>query len=327
MLRRALEAQWGPLARWRDVAGDPGAPASPGRAPSDAPGLDGPRDVLAANLARAREAARSVEEALRAACPSLAPEAERIRYEVYALEGSLSRLLARPRQLEDVRLYVLLTTALASGPMLETARAALRGGAQMLQLREKEMPNREFLGLARALRDLTAESGTLLVINDRVEVAALTGADGAHQGQEDLPVAEARRILGPEALVGVSTHSEAEVRRAEAEGADYIGVGPLFATRTKEHRAAVGLEFVRTAARATRLPGFAIGGVNRSTLDRVLDAGATRVAACTGIIAEPDPERAARWFRERVDARWALRLGGLGPSGLEPSAQESSARK
>ncbi|MFQ5653222.1 MAG: thiamine phosphate synthase [Planctomycetota bacterium] len=298
-LHRELERRRGPTALHRDVAGDPGAPAA------EEPAEPGPArrdlaDLLAANLARAREAARSVEEALRAADPHLASRAERIRYRIYTLEGATAGLLHRGPRLEEVRLYVLLTAALASRPLLETAAAALAGGAQMLQLREKEMPDGELLPLARQLRELTSRMGALLIINDRADIAALSGADGVHLGQEDLPVAEARRITGADAIIGVSTHDPAQARRAQEEGADYIGVGPIFPTRTKEHRRAVGIRYIGEAAEAAGIPGFAIGSVGRDTIDEILAAGARRVAICTAIIARKDVEGSARWFSERL---------------------------
>ena len=300
-LRRELETRSGDLALGRDVRGDPGAPLL---RPADEPVAQrrDPDDLLRANLARAREAARSLEEVLAAAAPDLTAVAEQLRYDIYSAEAATSGLLRRVRRLADVRLYVLVTSALASCPIHDCVAAAIRGGAQMVQLREKELPAGRFLRLARELREITAGLGALFIINDHVDIAALSGADGVHQGQDDLPPAEARRILGPDAIIGVSTHAPGDARRAEEDGADYIGVGPIFPTRTKEHRAAVGLDFIPAAAAACALPGFAIGSVNRETLDRVLAAGARRVAVCTGIIGCDDVEGAARWFRERLDA-------------------------
>ncbi|MFN0058978.1 MAG: thiamine phosphate synthase [Planctomycetota bacterium] len=297
-LRRDIEALLGgPLALWRDVAGDPGAqtPSENGRCGAD--------DLLAANLARAREAARSSEESLRALAPAIAAKAESIRYAIYAAEAATLGLLRRRGRLADVRLYVLLTSELAARPLLDAARAAIAGGAQMLQLREKTLPAREFLALARALRELTAERGVIFLVNDRVDIAALVGADGVHQGQEDFSPAEARRVLGPDAIVGVSTHAVSEARAAELAGADYIGVGPIFPTNTKLHRAAVGLPYITAAQAACDLPAFAIGGVTHATLESVLNQGATRVAVCTAIIADDDIERSARWFRTQLESR------------------------
>ncbi|MCI0651580.1 MAG: thiamine phosphate synthase [Planctomycetes bacterium] len=297
-LRSLVEERFGTLSLYRDVAGDPGMPPSDRAA--EEPARASPDDLLAANLARAREAARSIEESLRAALPELSGQAERLRYAVYAAEAVAAGLIRRAHRLQGARLYVLLTECLATMPWFDAARAALRGGAQALQLREKDLPAGEFLRRARLLRELTAEHGALLIVNDRVEVAALAGADGVHLGQEDLPAYEARKLLGPDALIGVSTHAPEQARRAESDGADYIGVGPIYATRTKEHRAAAGLGYIAAAAAATELPGFAIGGVNRETLPAVIAAGARRAAVCTGIIGARDIEEAARWCRARL---------------------------
>jgi len=289
-----------PAALARDVAGDPGRPES---APAAAPHSGGGA-VLSANIARAREAARSLEEELRRGSGSLARDAERLRYRIYSLEGATLGFLHRRERLAGARLYVLVTTSLASGPPEEVARAAVRGGAQVIQLREKSLEGRELLGIAERLREITAREGALLIINDRVEIAALCGADGVHLGQGDIRPAQARRFLGPEAIIGLSTHAGAEAARAMEEGADYIGVGPLHETRTKEHRRAVGLPYIAEARAATDLPGFAIGGVNRETIPAVLAAGARRVAICTAVIADPDPEGAARHFRALLDRSW-----------------------
>ncbi len=296
-LRSEIERRWGPLSLWRDVRGDPGAPKE---------GVLGPErrdaeDLLAANLARSREAARSVEEALRTALPELAGAAERLRYAIYEAESAATGLLCRGQRVKRVRLYVLLTTALASRPLVETAALAIDGGAQMVQLREKQMPPGELLPLARELREVTAERQVPLIINDHVEIAALCGADGVHQGQQDLPPQEVRKILGVHALVGVSTHAPDQAVQAERDGADYIGVGPIYATETKKHRAPVGTGAIRAAQRAVSIPGFAIGNINRETLKTVLEAGARRVAVCTGIIAQQDIAGTASWFREQLE--------------------------
>lgn len=315
-LRLRIEsAAGGALAGWRDVDGDAGAPPSastdtsaPGNpsAPKDSPHGSGdhasPASRLAANASRAREASRSLEETLRHAAPGLAGHAERLRYDTYRLEAAAIGRLRRAGRLARARLYVLLTTDLAASPLDEVARAAIAGGADIIQLREKHLPRGEFLDLARRLAEIIQPSGALFLVNDAIDIAALCGADGVHQGQEDLSPSTARRLLGPDAIVGVSTHGLDQARRAVADGADYIGVGPVYPTRTKEHRAAVGLSYVREVSQAIDLPGFAIGSVNLDSVDDVLAAGARRIAICTGIIAQPDVERATRAFRAKLDA-------------------------
>lgn len=300
-LRQKVEADGFPLALARDVANDPGAPGPDSPSPARA-SLD---DVLRANLARARESSRSIEESLRVLDDSLAREAELIRYAIYHEEPNVIRNAASLPTVDDVRLYVLVTTSLASRSAAETTQAAVAGGAQMIQLREKELPKRELLSLARDLREITSAGGARLIINDSVDIAALCDADGVHLGQDDLPVSEARRILGPKAIVGVSTHDPGQALRAEQDGANYIGVGPIFLTQTKEHRAAVGLDFIRAAREAVDIPGFAIGNVNRETFSQVLEAGARHVAICTGVIAADDIEGAARWFSQQLEGQVA----------------------
>ncbi len=303
-LRRSMTGAH-PLPLSRDVASDPG---HPGRTPQVTPHL-GPDAVLQANVARAREAIRSLEEEYRRIDPQAGRSAERLRYRIYAHESAALGFLARREKLATARLYVLVTSHLAKGTAEQVTQSALEGGAQVIQLREKEMEGREFLALAERLRALTHAAGAVLIINDRVEIAALSGADGVHLGQGDILPLAARRILGPDAIIGLSTHEPAEAARAAVEGADYIGVGPIHLTKTKEHREAVGLGYIAAAKEVSDLPAFAIGSVTRKTIDSVLEAGAERVAICTGVIAEEDVRAAAEFYRTRLDAHARERSG------------------
>ena len=295
-LRRTIAGS-DPLPLTRDVASDPG---HPGRTPQVTPHV-GSDAVLAANLSRAREAIRSLEEEIRQLDPAAGRTAERLRYRIYALETAALGFITRRDVLADARLYVLVTSALAKGSAEEVTQRAIDGGAQVIQLREKTMPGRPFLALAERIRAITHAAGVPLIINDRVEIARLIGADGVHLGQEDILPLAARRVLGPRAIIGLSTHAPEEAARAAAEGADYIGVGPIHETMTKEHRAAVGLDYIRSAREVCDLPGYAIGRVDATTIDAVLAAGADRVAICTGVIAQEDVRGAAEFFRGKLD--------------------------
>ena len=164
----------------------------------------------------------------------------------------------------------------------------------MIQLRDKHLGDRELLARARLLRATTRETGTLCVINDRPDLAALAAADGVHVGQLDASVKDARRILGPEALVGVSTHSIEQARQAVLDGANYIGVGPTFPSCTKAFEQFPGVELLRAVAAEIRLPAFAIGGICRENLAEVLAAGFTRVAVGAAVTSADDPARAVR---------------------------------
>jgi thiamine-phosphate pyrophosphorylase len=181
--------------------------------------------------------------------------------------------------------------------VLGLAAALTRGGASIVQLRAKTPGADEFLALARAMAPVVRDAGASFVVNDRVDVAALAGADGVHLGQDDLPVAEARRILGERALIGLSTHDLAQLRAAQTSGADYVGFGPVFATRSKETRDAVqGIEGLSAAVRASRLPVAAIGGIRLEAASSVRDSGARWAAVISDLLADRDAEKRARAF-------------------------------
>lgn len=206
--------------------------------------------------------------------------------------------------LARARLYLLATTSVARLPLVEAVAAAIDGGVEIVQLREKSMPDGPFLELADDLNLLCAAKDVLFIVNDRVEAARLVGAQGVHVGQDDLPVAEARRALGPGGLIGVSTHDSAELAEALARGADYVGVGSVFATATKGRDVRVSgptaLAPLAARAEAVGIPAFAIGGITTENVREVTAAGFRRVAVCAGILATDDPETAARTFSESL---------------------------
>jgi thiamine-phosphate pyrophosphorylase len=188
----------------------------------------------------------------------------------------------------DRRLYLVTPVRVDLEGFLE---AAIRGGVDIVQVRERELTDSELLRALEGVRALTHRLGVPLVVNDRPDLAVLCGADFVHVGQDDLPVNAARRfVLG----VGLSTHARREI---DAAGSDYIGVGPVFETPTKEGRAAVGVELVRYAAERARVPWFAVGGIDAANVAEVVAAGARRIAVVRAIVDSPDPERAARDLR------------------------------
>ncbi|HLI57916.1 MAG TPA: thiamine phosphate synthase [Actinomycetota bacterium] len=198
----------------------------------------------------------------------------------------------------SARLYLVTPGSVRRGSLDAFLGRALEGGVDAVQLRVKELEARPLLRLAEVVRRRTAEFGVLFIVNDRVDLAIAAGADGVHLGQEDLPVAAARAQLAGAglggAMIGWSTHREAEVRAAGGSGADYIGVGPVYATPTKPGRPAVGLDLVRFAAAHAALPFFAVGGIDLTTLPRVIEAGARRVAVVRALTEADDPGRVAR---------------------------------
>jgi thiamine-phosphate pyrophosphorylase len=251
-------------------------------------------DVAHAAFKRAQEAVRSLEEFSKLLSPTAAACFERLRYELYTLEKALAQTQFNRRELADRRLYLLATEALCPRGLGPAVRAALAGGVAIVQLREKEMPERRLLQVARRVRVWTRETGALFIMNDRADVAVAADADGVHVGQDELPVKEARAIVGPRRLVGVSTHTIEQARQAVLDGADYLGVGPVFPSATKSFDSLAGLEFVRQVAAEISLPWFAIGGINAENVAAVVEAGAQRIAVSQAVLSAEDPAAAAR---------------------------------
>ena len=213
----------------------------------------------------------------------------------------------RRARLDRARLYLVCDSQPAGRALLDVLRPAVAGGVEIVQLRDKLLDDDELTALARGARELCEHLGALLIVNDRPAVALAAGADGVHLGQEDMEVEQARAIVGPGMLIGLSTHSAAEIE--EADGVDYIGVGPVYEMPTKPGRAAVGLDLVAHAAARASTPFFAIGGVDALTLERVLAAGARRVAVVRAIAAADDPFEAALELSRPLH-EWATGLAG-----------------
>lgn len=263
---------------------------------------ENPRAVLLANFKRVGEALRSLEEFAKLVDVWVSGRFEILRYDVYVVEKLVLTALASRRTFGDARLYVLVGGLPTLGDLTWVVEEALAGGAQAIQLREKGMPDRTLLSWAREVRILTARAGARFVMNDRPDLAVLAGADAVHLGQDDVAVRDARRVIGPTMKIGVSTHGPEQLDAALLAGANYLGVGPVFASGTKDFDDFAGLGYVRKAAEATNLPWFAIGGITEENLDEVLEAGATRVAVSGAVVRAERPRLAAQRLRERLDA-------------------------
>ncbi|NLG83206.1 MAG: thiamine phosphate synthase [Firmicutes bacterium] len=207
-------------------------------------------------------------------------------------------------------LYVITDRGLAGGrPVGEVVRQALEGGAEVIQLREKTLPTGKMVELAAALKELTQAYGARVIVNDRLDVALAVDADGVHLGQEDMPARIARRLLGPEKLLGVSVSSVEEALRAVEDGADYVGAGAVFPTATKGEAGVIGIEGLRAIAAAVDLPVVAIGGIDRAKAAEVIAAGAAGVAVVSAVMAAPDPKEAAREILSTVVQAARARAG------------------
>jgi thiamine-phosphate pyrophosphorylase len=214
---------------------------------------------------------------------------------------------ARRARLAAARLYLICDSRPAGGDIETFLRAALAGGVDVVQLRDKSSAGAELSEVAARAAVLCHELGALFLVNDDPYAAIAAGADGVHVGQDDMPVEEVRDLAGADLLIGLSTHSRAEVDTAAGRRADggrivdYIGVGPVFQTPTKPGRAAVGVELVRHAAATAGVPFFAIGGIDASNARQVLRAGARRIAVVRAIANAENPEGAARALRAELE--------------------------
>jgi thiamine-phosphate pyrophosphorylase len=203
----------------------------------------------------------------------------------------------------DFGLMLVTDRRLAGGrPLEDVVEAAVRGGVTAVQLREKDCPTREFLEIARCLLSRLDRAGIPLIINDRVDIALAAGAAGVHLGQDDLPVLEARRLLGPGAIIGLSVETPEQAAAADAWDVSYLGVSPVFATPTKTGaKSPWGLDGLRRLRALSRRTLVAIGGINASNAADVLASGADGLAVVSAVCAAPDPEAAARRLRDIVD--------------------------
>ena len=205
------------------------------------------------------------------------------------------------QRLKNAHLYVV-TPDRAPDDVVELARAVIRGGADMLQLRHKTLPRGELLELARKLRELTSGAGVPLIINDHVDIALIVGADGAHLGQDDLSVGSARRLAPEGFLIGASASYADAATEAEEASADYIGCGPAFSTPVKKDKGVIGPAGVVAVTRAVRVPVFAIGGIDESNVSQLTGLGVRRACVIRAVADSPDPEMAARRLRAMLMA-------------------------
>lgn len=247
-----------------------------------------PLDVASASLSRVQQALRTIEEFGKLLSVEFASRIETIRYQTYTLEKDLVLTSVRHQTIDAARLYVLVDLQGELAEWLERIDQLAAAGADVIQIRDKRADDRVVYERAEAamkrLRSGTGENPSCrLIINDRADIAAAAGADGVHVGQEELPVQAARRIVGPDKLVGVSTHNLEQVYAAITDGADYIGCGPTFPSDTKTFKEFVGVEFASQATQEIQIPAFAIGGIHQENVRKLIAVGVCRVAVSGAI--------------------------------------------
>jgi thiamine-phosphate pyrophosphorylase len=296
----------------RDSDGDVGSPAA---STVDSQQRLGASDVVAASMQRVQQALRVLEEygklldvpATESAVGSLptspAETFEQLRYRLYSLERAVTLTDDGLRRIPGPALCVILDGCASPGALARVATSLIAVGVHMLQLRDKALTDRQLIERARILRQLTRGTKTLFVVNDRADVARAASADGVHVGQDDLSVRDARRMVGPHALVGVSTHTLDQAKQAVLDGANYIGVGPVFPSTTKPQARLAGIELLRQVARDIRLPAFAISGITADNVAQVVECGVSRIAVSSAVAGADDPADAARLLLDLLSAK------------------------
>lgn len=257
-------------------------------------------EIATAGIKRVQEALRSLEELAKLAQPSLAESLEQLRYRSYRLEQQIFAVLVPDRRLDARPLYLLLSRDHCRHPWERVLREALSAGVSVVQIREKSMSDRQLLDHTRRVLDWARQADAVVILNDRVDLALIAEVDGVHLGQDDLPIAAARRLLGSERLLGWSTHNPDQLEAAHQTGIDYLGVGPTFPSSTKSFDDFAGLDFVRQAHMTADLPWFAIGGITEDNIQDVIAAGARRVAVSSAICRSDDPLGSTRRLLEAL---------------------------
>jgi thiamine-phosphate pyrophosphorylase len=286
-------------------------------------------DVCVASFERVKQSLRSLEEFGKVVAPELGAKFEAIRYRLYTLEAATGRTVDAVERLANVRLYVLIDGHDSEADFTALVQQLVAAEVGVIQLRDKRLNDQQLIRHARLLQscalqpralpggcssarnDLRTnprpEAGAenarpLVIINDRPDVAAIVDADGVHLGQDDMSVKDARAIVGPRRLIGVSTHSIDQARAAVLAGANYIGVGPTFPSTTKNFDAFPGVGLLQQIAAEVRLPAFAIGGITARNVDDILATGIERIAVSSAITESPTPQTAAAELLKRLGA-------------------------
>jgi thiamine-phosphate pyrophosphorylase len=272
-------------------------------------------DVIIANARRVEESLRSLEEFGKLVSAPFSAAMKSLRYSAYTMEKSLAGISApgllgyddKANRLQQARVYVLITESMCRLPWQQVVEQSLEAGAGVLQLREKSLNDRELLRRAEWIRAACLNARTLFIVNDRPDIAAICEADGVHVGQEEFSVAEARRILKPGQLVGLSTHNPDQAIQATEAGADYLGVGPVFPSQTKSFQEFPGLEFVESVANSSVVtkPWFAIGGICLERIPDLIGAGAKRVAVTSAVAGAEHPGEVIRAIHQAFSERAA----------------------
>lgn len=293
-LCKKADSEYESLLKSRDTQNDVGV------ALENKTGRNGIESIFKANIKRLQQALRVLAE-----YSQINDVYERARYTSYTLEKEIwERLMTKLNKLrlQDRKLYLVTNSDgfNSDDEFLDAVASSLKGGVDVLQLREKNSSAKRIIELGKKIRQLCSIYNTIFIINDRIDIAKIVDADGVHLGQDDADIEAAREILGESAIVGISTHAPEQALKAQVDGADYVGVGPVFTTPTKPGRSSVGLGYVSWAFENLEIPFFAIGGIDLTNLNEVISAGGKKVAVVRAIINSEFPQKSAEEFVKQL---------------------------
>ena len=255
-----------------------------------------PEEIFIANSSRVQEALRVLEEFTRITDPNLSEIAAKIRYETYEIELKVlsSKLGSEKRKiLENSSLYLITSNRKS---IKEIVLQSLRAGIKIIQYREKFLNDNEKINQAKDLASLCKKYNSLFIVNDRIDIALAVDADGIHLGQEDIPTQIARDLMGAKKIIGRSTHCLEDIKNAEDEGCDYIGIGSIFPSETKKKLIPMGVDYLKKGLKITHLPAFAIGGINSSNINELNQINNLRIAVSDAIMNSSNPFKKTKEF-------------------------------
>ncbi|MBZ4683232.1 MAG: thiamine-phosphate pyrophosphorylase [Fusobacteriaceae bacterium] len=256
--------------------------------------------IILANFKRVTEGLRVIEEITKLIDYKKSKIIESLRYETYYIEKEFNLKFFNRKNKIPKGIYGITAENFANGKTnIECVKEMIKAGIKIIQYREKNKTINEKLKEAREIAKLCKENNVIFIVNDHIEIALLVDADGVHLGQEDLDIKSARKILGDNKIIGISTHAIEEAKKAEKDGADYIGVGPIFPTTTKD-RKPVGLEYLKQVNKSINIPFVAIGGIKEHNIDEILDIGAYSISLVSEIVGADDIVEKVKRLNEKI---------------------------
>lgn len=259
------------------------------------------QEIIASNFSRVEESIRVLEEYSRILKSQSTGRIKKIRFDLYSLQKDIQLSLYRKNLASKLGLYIITDKKISGKSNEKIVKEAIKGGADTIQLRDKNSSDKKLFQEAKKIRALTGKKNVLFIVNDNIDVALASDADGVHLGKDDLPVKKARKILGEDKIIGMSCDNVKEAVKAEKEGADYISLGPIFPTTTKKDiPSPLGTKVIKEAKKKVSIPIVAIGGINEGNMKKVLKAGADSIAVISAVLQNGDISSKVKSFKTKI---------------------------